>query len=66
MKRRIGTYIVKKVTGESYNAYVPANLPPIPRINLETLYSLLEKATLALAELNSVTSAIPNTSGDLT
>ncbi len=61
MKQRIGKYITKKVTGESYKAYVPPLLPPKPPINLTLLYPLLEKATLALAELNSIHKSIPNT-----
>ena len=33
MKKQIGTYITKKVAGESYKVYIPALLPPV--INLE-------------------------------
>jgi Fic family protein len=62
MNHRLGTYITKHVTGESYRAYVPPKLPPQPSIDLTCLYPYLEKATRALAELNSVHRAIPNTS----
>lgn len=62
MNTRIGTYIIQKVTGEPYKAYVPAKLPPEPPLNLTKLYPYLEKATLALAELNSIHKSIPNTS----
>lgn len=62
MNQRIGTYITQKVTGESYQAYVPPKLPPEPPIDLTRLYPYLEKATQALAELNSIYKAIPNTS----
>ncbi len=61
MNKRIGMYITQKVSGESYKAYVPAKLPPEPPIELTALYPYLEKATLALAELNSVHRTIPNT-----
>jgi Fic family protein len=61
MNKRIGIYITQKVFGESYKAYVPAKLPPEPPIELTILYPYLEKATLALAELNSIHKAIPNT-----
>lgn len=61
MNKRIGIYITKKIYGESYKAYVPPKLPPEPPIELGTLYPYLEKATLALAELNSVHRTIPNT-----
>jgi len=62
MDRRLGTYITKKVLGESFKAYVPPNLPPTPAIDLGKLYGLLEKSTLALAELNNITTSIPNPS----
>jgi len=48
--------------GEAYKAYVPASLPPDPSINFQHLYPYLEKATRAVAELNSLTQAVPNTS----
>lgn len=62
MNKRLGTYLTQKVPGESYKAYLPPKLPPNPPIDLEGLYPYLEKATLALAELNSITNSIPNTS----
>lgn len=62
MNKRIGTYVVQKSSVESYKAYVPAQLPPNPAIDLELLYPYLEKATRALGELNSITTLIPNTS----
>lgn len=61
MNKRIGIYITQKVSGESYKAYVPAKLPPEPPIELTLLYPYLEKAALALAELNSIHKTIPNT-----
>lgn len=61
MNQRVGTYILQKVAGESYKAYVPPKLPPLPPVDLAKLYPKLEKATLALAELNSIHKTIPNT-----
>jgi hypothetical protein len=61
-KKRIGTYITEKAAGESYRAYVPLPLPPKPVLDLTLLYPYLEKATLALAELNSIHKSIPNIS----
>lgn len=60
MKKRIGTYITKKISGESYKAYIPPELPPNPPVDLQRLYPYLEKATQALAELNGVAKSIPN------
>lgn len=61
-KKRVGEYVLKKLSGESYKAYIPSNLPPVPAIELGGLLRLLEKATQALAELSVVTKSIPNTS----
>lgn len=61
MNQRVGIYITQKVSGESYKAYVPPKLPPAPPIDLAMLYPSLEKATHALAELNSIHKTIPNT-----
>jgi len=62
MNKRIGTYITKKIATESYKAYVPSQLPPNPSVDMERLYPLLEKATIAVAELNSIAQIIPNIS----
>jgi Fic family protein len=62
MNKRIGVYVTQIVPGESYKAYVPPALPPEPPIDLAKLYPYLEKATRAIAELNSIHKAIPNPS----
>lgn len=61
MNKRIGRFITQKVSGESFKAYVPPKLPPEPPLDLNRLYPALEKATQALAELNSIHKSIPNT-----
>ena len=61
MSNRIGIYLNQTLAGESYKAYIPPQLPPDPPIDLDKLYPHLEKATFALAELNSLHKAIPNT-----
>ncbi|MDZ4322943.1 MAG: hypothetical protein U1A05_02505 [Alphaproteobacteria bacterium] len=62
MNQRIGTYITHKLSNEPYKAYVPPRLPPEPPLDLAKLYPYLEKATLALAELNGIKKSIPNKS----
>ena len=61
MNNRIGKYLVQKVSGKTYKSYIPAKLPPNPAIDIQTLYPHLEKASVALAELNTITKSIPNT-----
>lgn len=62
MSQPIGVYVTQSVVGEPYKAFVPSALPPNPPVDLTGLYPYLEKATLAVAELNSICNAIPNTS----
>lgn len=62
MNTRIGTYIIQRIPGESFRAYIPPPLPPAPPLDLTHLYPMLEKATQGLAELNHLTKVIPNTS----
>ncbi|MCX5922691.1 MAG: Fic family protein [Candidatus Dependentiae bacterium] len=59
---RVGNYLSQIIIGSSYKAYMPPYLPPAPPLDLQALYPYLEKATQALAELNSITQTIPNTS----
>ncbi len=61
-QRRIGE-IIKLRTGEDrYTAYVPRPLPPVPVLALEPLYSLLDKANLALGRLDGMSATIPDAS----
>jgi len=60
MKRNVGSYITKKIPGESYRAYIPPKLPPT--LAMEGLYGLLEKAILSLAKLNEISHTIANPS----
>ena len=62
MNKKVENYITQKVAGGSYKAYVPPPLPPDPPVDLAKIYPCLEKATLALAELDSLYKSIPNTS----
>lgn len=62
MNYRVGQYITQKIAGESYKAYIPPKLPLTPPIDITKLYPNIEKATIALAELNSIYKTIPNTS----
>jgi Fic family protein len=59
-KARLGTYISNNIGGEKYQSFVPPKLPPNPPLNLEKLYSNLDKATKALGQLDNVTEFVPN------
>ncbi len=58
---RLGRYICKSVAGESYQAYIPPPLPPIPAIQLENMQDLMEKANQALGRLDGLASMLGNT-----
>lgn len=62
MNKRIGTYLAQKASGEPYKAYIPPKFRLKPLVDLTKLYPYLEKATRALAELNSIHKSIPNIS----
>jgi len=62
MKRgRIGYYVTSGVSGETVRAFVPEPLPPSEAIVLDApRQRLLERATLALGKLDSITLLLPD------
>jgi Fic family protein len=63
MKRgSTGTYEVTTAGAEPVRAFVPHPLPPAPPVDLTNARQrLLERATLALGRLDSITLLLPNT-----
>lgn len=59
---RVGEYIDSTVTGEVYSAYVPKSLPPIPPIEMEKIYPLLDHANIALGRLDGLSIILPDPS----
>lgn len=57
-----GTYEVTRFGGEVVRAFVPAALPPIPPIDLSGLQRSLERASIAIGRLDSVSALLPDTS----
>lgn len=62
MKRgQIGHYVTSSISGETVRAFVPKSLPPSEAIVLDApRQRLLERATLALGKLDSITLLLPN------
>ncbi len=62
MKRKItGKYEITTVGGESIRAFIPEPLPPEPPVDLtDARQRLLERATLALGRLDSITLLFPD------
>lgn len=57
----VGTYISSVAGGETVHAFVPAPLPPNPPLDLGgTRQTLLERATLALGRLDSISLLLPD------
>jgi len=48
------------VGSETYNTYIPNNLPPEPAINMAEIYECLEKANFAIGELNGISESVPD------
>jgi Fic family protein len=62
-KDRIGKYVKSSiVSGESFNSYIPSNLPPEPPIDLSEIYALLDKANTALGRLDGISLVLPDPS----
>jgi Fic family protein len=56
-----GQYEVSNISGEQVSAFVPLPLPPIPPLLLDnTRQLLLERATLALGRLDSISMLLPD------
>ena len=58
--KRIGQFVTKSTGEESYKCYIPNNLPPDPPILVPRFYSLLDKANVALGELNGIRTNLPS------
>lgn len=57
----VGTYISSVAGGETVRAFIPAPLPPNPPLDLGgTRQTLLERATLALGRLDSISLLLPD------
>ena len=61
MDRETGQYINSTVGGESYQAFLPASLPPDPPLVLDgELLQWLEKANRAIGRLDGISDVLPD------
>ncbi len=61
MNREVGQYITSTVGGESYQAYLPAPLPPDPPLVFDgALLQWLEKANRAIGRLDGISDGLPD------
>ena len=61
MNREAGRYVTSSVGGESYQAYLPAPLPPDPPMVLDgELLQWLEKANRAIGRLDGISDGLPD------
>lgn len=59
--RETGEYAVTNTAGESVRAFVPRPLPPVPPLELNHLYPLLDRANQALGRLDGLSTLLPDT-----
>lgn len=62
MNTRIGQFLRCTTAGESYLSYLPPDLPPTPPLEMEDLYPLLDKASIALGRLDGMSLVLPDPS----
>lgn len=55
-----GRYVVTTVAGETVRAFVPAPLPPKPRLELAPLHRKLDQANQALGRLDGLAKLLPD------
>lgn len=60
VKRKTGKYVKSSTAGESFQAFVPNDLPITPALNLDVLANKITDATLALGRLDGQISHLPN------
>lgn len=59
---RVGEQVKCSLAGEVYHSYVPKPLPPVPAIEMEKIYPLLDKANVALGRLDGLSIILPDPS----
>lgn len=59
---RVGKQVQCSVAGEIYHTYEPKKLPPIPAIEMEKIYVLLDQANIALGRLDGLGIILPDPS----
>jgi Fic family protein len=57
---RLGTYIKSRLAGETYQAFMPPPLPPVPPLNLTPLQKLLVRAGEAVGRLDGTSDVLPD------
>src|SRR5438132_2067925 len=55
---RLGTYIKSRLAGETYQAFMPPPLPPVPPLNLRQLQNLLVRAGEAVGRLDGASDVL--------
>ena len=61
-KERAGRYQKASVAGAAYFTFIPNPLPPEPPLQMEKILPLLEKASMTLRRLDSLSDSLPDSS----
>ena len=57
---RLGSYLRCNVVGETYQAFLPPSLPPVPPLDLVPLQKLLARASQTLGRLDAISDVLPD------
>ena len=57
---RLGSYIRSSIAGETYQAFLPPPLPPVPPLDLAPLQKLLVRAGQAIGRLDGIADTLPD------
>lgn len=60
LKKRLGQQLKSSISGEIYFTYLPKPLPPEPALQLAPLYPLLERANIAIGQLDGIVTMLPD------
>ena len=60
IKERVGQYLKSPIAGEKYFTYMPRPLPPKPPLQIEPIYSLLDRANIAIGRLDGIGNTLPD------
>ena len=57
---RLGTYVARTTTDETYKAFVPPALPPVPPLDITGFYPVIDRAMRAIGSIDAMAQLLPD------